>query len=68
MKYPLEKEKKSIRKRIKDLRDRLDLTQEEFALKLGVSWVTVARWEKKRNNATPSRLAKRAIEQLEKRR
>jgi len=41
---------------IKPLRDRLDLTQEELARKLGVSLSTVSRWETGRSR--PSQLAK----------
>lgn len=44
---------------IKDIRERLDLTQEELAHKLGVSWITIARWESGKNK--PSKLAQRAI-------
>lgn len=49
---------------IKELRIKLKLTQDELAHKLSVSWVTIARWEAGKNK--PSKLAKRAIEELEK--
>ena len=52
-----------IRTRIKTFRLKLGLTQEEFARKLGVSWITVARWEKKRGNS-PSRLALTQLKEL----
>jgi putative transcriptional regulator len=48
--------------RIKELRERLHLTQEAMAESLGVSFATVNRWE---NGWTkPSQLAVRQIEQL----
>jgi putative transcriptional regulator len=48
--------------RVKELRERLHLTQEAMAETLGVSFATVNRWE---NGWTkPSRLAVRQIEQL----
>jgi len=47
---------------IKAIRGRLNLTQEQFAQKLGISWATVARWE--RGAGKPSPLAKKAIEKL----
>ena len=52
-----------IRIRIKTFRLKLGLTQEELAQKLGVSWVTVARWEKKKGNS-PSRLALAKLAEL----
>ena len=52
-----------IRIRIKTFRLKLGLTQEELARKLGVSWITVARWEKKRGNS-PSRLALAQLKEL----
>lgn len=48
---------------IKALRQRLGLTQEEFARKLGVSFPTVNRWE--RGHFNPSRLAEARLEQLQ---
>jgi len=47
---------------IKAVREKLGLTQEGFAQKLGVSWGTVARWEA--GKSKPSKLAQRAIENL----
>lgn len=52
------------RKRIKRLRQRLDMTQEEFAKYIGVSWRTVMRWES--GDSQPSNLALEKIEKLEK--
>lgn len=46
-------------KKIKEIRFKLGLTQEEFAHKIGVSVSTVARWET--NRKSPSPLAERAI-------
>ena len=37
---------KDIPKLIKELRDKLDLTQEQFAQKVGVTFATVNNWEK----------------------
>ena len=45
---------------IKSIRERLGLTQEQLANKLGVSWATVARWE--RGKGEPSPLAQKALE------
>jgi putative transcriptional regulator len=45
---------------IKSLRKSLGLTQEQLANALGVSWITVNRWE--RNKSRPSPLA---LEKLE---
>lgn len=47
---------------VRELRRRLDLTQEKFAAKLGVAFPTVSRWENGR--ARPSPLAFRRIEEL----
>jgi len=44
---------------IKSIRDKLDLTQEELARKLGVSLSTVSRWET--GGSMPSQLAKRRL-------
>jgi predicted ATPase/DNA-binding CsgD family transcriptional regulator/DNA-binding XRE family transcriptional regulator len=48
---------------IRRLRQELGLTQEEFAQRLGVSGLTVSRWE--RNAGRPSTLSQRQLEQLE---
>ncbi|MBD2532944.1 helix-turn-helix transcriptional regulator [Nostoc flagelliforme FACHB-838] len=47
---------------IRELRQTLKLTQEKFAVKLGVSFPTINRWEK--GHATPSPLAFKQIEIL----
>ena len=47
---------------IKQIRKRLGLTQEQFARELGVSFITVNRWEN--GHAKPSPLARRCIELL----
>ena len=49
---------------IKKLRKNLNMTQEMFAFKLGMSVMTVKRWEK--GDFKPSTLAKRQIAGLEK--
>ena len=45
---------------ILELRSRLKLTQEQFAARLGVTFPTVNRWERRR--ARPSRMALRLIQ------
>ncbi len=47
---------------VRELRQRLDLTQEKFAAKLGVTFPTINRWENRR--AKPSPLALMQIEDL----
>ena len=47
---------------IKKLREKLGLTQMEFAEKLGVNVLTVRRWEK--GYYPPSQIAKRLIKML----
>jgi DNA-binding transcriptional regulator YiaG len=47
---------------IRALRNRLGLTQEEFAHRLGVTFSTVNRWEN--GHAKPSKLALRALRSL----
>lgn len=47
---------------IRELRGRLELTQEKLAAKLGVTYPTINRWENGR--AKPSPLALRIIEEL----
>lgn len=49
-------------KLIRKLRERLGLTQEKFAAKLGVTFPTINRWENGR--AKPSPLALQKIEEL----
>jgi len=48
--------------KVKRIRQSLQLTQEEFAHRLGVTLCTVNRWEN--NKTMPSRLAKKQIQQL----
>ena len=50
---------------IKRLRSKLDLTQEQFAAKVGVTFSTVNRWENGKGN--PSPLAMRQIKDLQQR-
>ena len=52
--------KKNISSLIKELRKRLSLSQERFAAKLGVSFQTVSRWERKK--AKPSLLGLKQLE------
>jgi DNA-binding transcriptional regulator YiaG len=51
---------------IRSLRRQLGMTQEEFAHEIAVTASTVNRWENA--HATPSKLARRAIEELLRRR
>ncbi|MBC2716058.1 MAG: helix-turn-helix transcriptional regulator [Desulfobacteraceae bacterium] len=51
-----------LAKKIKRLRSKLNLTQEQFAAKVGVTFSTVNRWEG--GKSTPSPLAMRQIEEL----
>ena len=44
---------------IKEIRKQLNLSQEEFAKKLGVSFTSVNRWEN--DQTKPSKLARRQI-------
>ena len=50
---------------VRQLRESLRMTQEEFAREVGVSFSTVSRWE--RGRGEPSRLARRQIDKLRKR-
>lgn len=50
-------------KEVRTLRKKLEMTQEEFARKIGVAHFTVVRWENEMNK--PSRLAISKLEQLE---
>lgn len=47
---------------IKQLRKKVNLTQEQLANKLGVSWTTISRWEN--NKTKPSHLAQKEIDRL----
>ncbi len=49
---------------VKKVRLSLDLTQEEFAHRLGVTLCTVSRWEN--GKSSPSRLALKQIQRLSK--
>lgn len=51
-------------KHIKSLRQKLGLSQEELAHKLGVSFTSVNRWEN--GQTKPSKLAKKQIDLLSK--
>jgi transcriptional regulator with XRE-family HTH domain len=51
-----------LAKRIKELRLKLGLTQEQFAARAGVTFSTVNRWES--GKSKPSPLAMRRIEEL----
>ena len=57
-----DKSKKDAAKMIRKLRTALDLTQEQFAAKVGVTFSTVNRWES--GKSKPSPLAMRQIEEL----
>ncbi|MDZ8183978.1 MAG: helix-turn-helix domain-containing protein [Nostoc sp. ChiSLP02] len=46
---------------IKELRQQLNLSQKQFAVRLGVSFKTVNRWEN--GHTVPSRLARKLIEE-----
>lgn len=47
---------------MRELRERMGLTQEKFAAKLGVTYPTINRWENGR--AKPSPLAMKQIEEI----
>ena len=49
-------------KDVKEIRLSLELTQEEFARRLGVTLCTVNRWEN--NKVSPSRLAKKQLQRV----
>jgi len=51
-----------LAKIIKELRNKLGLTQEQFAVKVGVTFSTVNRWEN--GKGKPSPLAMKQIERL----
>lgn len=55
-------EQPAIGQLIRELRQTLKLTQEKFAVQLGVSFPTINRWEN--GHATPSPLALKQIEML----
>lgn len=47
---------------VRDMRSRLEMTQEEFAQELGITVSTVNRWENGHSN--PSKLARATLERL----
>jgi len=55
-------EESELARKIKELRSKLGLTQEQFAAKVGVTFSTVNRWEN--GKGKPSPLAMRQIEEL----
>jgi len=57
------KDRAALAEKIRRLRLRLGLTQEQFATKVGVTFSTVNRWESGRTQ--PSPLAMRRINELE---
>jgi len=57
------KKDNAVAEMMRKLRARLELTQEQFAAKVGVTWSTVNRWENGRGK--PSPLALRRIEELQ---
>lgn len=52
----------AIGKLVRELRQEIGLTQEQFAAKLGVTYPTINRWENGRS--TPSPLAFQKIEEM----
>jgi DNA-binding transcriptional regulator YiaG len=50
---------------VRRLRKKLGLTQEAFAARLGVTWVSVSRWEN--GHSTPRGLSVKALNALAKR-
>ena len=55
-------EESELARKIKELRSKLGLTQEQFAAKVGVTFSTVNRWEN--GKTVPSKLAQRQFEQF----
>ncbi len=62
--HPSEMSKPWFQKRVKRLRETLSLTQREFAERLGVTMLSVNRWE--RGHTYPKGLSVTALEKLEK--
>ena len=56
-------DQQDVPKMVRELRAALDLTQEQFAAKIGVTVATVNRWEKDRGKPYP--LAMRQLEKLQ---
>lgn len=55
-------EESELARKIKELRSKLGLAQEQFATKIGVTFSTVNRWEN--GKGKPSPLAMRQLEEL----
>jgi DNA-binding transcriptional regulator YiaG len=55
-------ESESFSERVKKVRSKLNLSQEDLSHAIGVSFATVNRWENGKTN--PSKLAKRQFEQF----
>lgn len=58
----MKRDRDNIAFKLKEVRNKLHLTQEALAHKLGVSFTSVNRWEN--GQTQPSPLAKRSIEKL----
>jgi DNA-binding transcriptional regulator YiaG len=56
-------EDNELARKIRELRSKLGLTQEQFAAKVGVTFSTVNRWES--GKSKPSPLAMRQVEELQ---
>ena len=57
-KNAFENEGKQIDQQVRKLRLEMGLTQEQFAVKLGVSFPTINRWENKKAKPSPLALQK----------
>ncbi len=55
-------EQNDLADKIRELRSKLGMTQEQFAAKVGVTFSTVNRWESGKSKTSP--LAMRQIEEL----
>ena len=64
MSVPQQTTARRVKHDIKKLRTSLGMTQEQIAHALGVSWITVSRWE--RGVSRPSALAFQQLERLAK--
>ena len=51
-----------LKEKVKELRKKMDWTQEDMAREVGVSLSTVQRWEKQ--GAKPTRLARRELQRF----
>ena len=54
-----------ISRRIRDIRHRFSLTQEDLAARLGVKAITVSRWERGVQRVSNPRLLSAAVDRLE---